>query len=95
MRLRQSLSDFIKQSLGLFQILLTRIKFRFVHKNMMNLFMTITTDFKLFKKTILVFLHMLIPPKELLTLKQAKAGPFPSTKRGQNRMGNYVHSRFR
>lgn len=57
--------------------------------------MTITTDFKLFKKKILVFLHMLIPPRELLTLKQAKPGAFPSTKRDQNRMGNYLHSRFR
>ena len=56
------LGDFIKQFLGLFQSLLIGTKFRFAHKNLMNLFMTTTVDFRLFLKKILVFLQMLIPP---------------------------------
>ena len=61
-RLEQLLGDFIKQFLGLFQRLLTGTKFSLAHKNLMNLFMTIIIDFKLFLKKILIFLQMLIPP---------------------------------
>lgn len=59
----QSLDDVIRQFRGLPQNLFTRTKFRLVHKNLMNLFMTITIDFRLFLKKILGFLQMLIPPR--------------------------------
>ena len=60
--LRQLLGDFNKQFLGLFQSLLIRTKFRFEHKNLTSLFMTITINFRLFLKKILVFLQMMILP---------------------------------
>ena len=59
-RLRQSLGDFIKKFLGIFQSLLIGTKFRLAHKNLMNLFITIVINFRLFLKKILVFLQMLI-----------------------------------
>lgn len=51
----------MEQILGpFFQSLLTGTKFSLAHKNLMNLFMTITSDFGLFLKKILVFFWMLI-----------------------------------
>ena len=55
------LGDFIEQFLGLFQSLLIGIKFRLAHKNLMNVFMIITLNFRLFLRKILVFLQMLSP----------------------------------
>ena len=48
--LRQSLGDFIRQFLRLFQSLLIATKFRLVHKNPISLFMTRTIDFRKFLK---------------------------------------------
>lgn len=66
-RLRQSLSGFMGQFLQLLQSLLIGIKCKLIHNNLMNLFMTIPIDFRLFLKKILVFFHMLILHKQLLT----------------------------
>ena len=44
--LRQSLGDFIRQFLRLFQSLLIETKFRLAHKNLINLRITITIDFR-------------------------------------------------
>ena len=55
--------QFIEQFPGFFQTLLIGTKFRFANKNLMNLYMTITIDFRLFLKKILVFLQMLILPR--------------------------------
>ena len=55
-RLKLSLGDFIKQFLRFFQNLLIGTKFRLAHKNLMNMFMTITTNFRLILKKILAFL---------------------------------------
>lgn len=65
---RQSLDDFIGQFLRLFQSLLIETKFRLAYKNLINLFMNITINFRLFLKKILVFLQMLVPPGLLLSL---------------------------
>lgn len=64
-RLERSLSNFTGQFLGLFQSLLMGTKFRLVHKSVMNRFMTVIIDFRLFSKKILVFFQMLIPFKYL------------------------------
>ena len=61
-KLGQLLGNFMEQLLGLLQSLLIAAKFRFAQKNQMNLFMTITIDFRLLLKKILVFLQMFIPP---------------------------------
>lgn len=45
-----------KQLQWLFQSLLIRIKFRLAHKNLMNMFITITINFGLFSMKFLVFL---------------------------------------
>ena len=60
-RLGQSLGDFIEQFLGLSQSPLIGTKFRLVHNNQTNPFMTIIIDFRLFLKTSLASLQMLIP----------------------------------
>lgn len=56
------LSVVFEQFLGLFQSPLIGTEFSLTHKNLMNLFMTTTTDF-IFLKNILDFPQMLIPPK--------------------------------
>ena len=43
---RQSLDDFIGQFLRLFQSLLIETKFRLAHKNLINLLIMITIDFR-------------------------------------------------
>ena len=67
-RLRQKLGSLIRQFLGLFGRLLIETKFRLAYKNLINLFMNITINFRLFLKKILVFLQMLVPPGLLLSL---------------------------
>ena len=57
------LGVFIGQFLGLFQSLLIETKFGPIHKILITLFITITIDFRLFLKKILVFLQMFISPR--------------------------------
>lgn len=61
-RLGQTPGNFIEQFLGFFQRVLIGTKFRLAHKNLRNLFVTITIDFR-FLSTMLVFLQVLILPK--------------------------------
>ena len=57
-RLEEWLGDLTELVLGLFQSPLIGTKLRLAYKYLMNLFMTITIDFRLFLKKILVFLQM-------------------------------------
>ena len=54
------IGDFIEQFLELFSSLLIRTKYKFAHRNMLNLFMIFIIDFRLFLRKILAFLQMLI-----------------------------------
>ena len=86
---RQLLSEAL--SPGLFQSLLIGTKFRLPHKKLMNVFITTLINFRLFLKTILVFL-----PRQflILYLLRGKPGAFPLSKKDQDGIRNYVHSRF-
>ena len=64
--LRQLLEDFIEQFVELFQNLLIETKFRLTQKNLINLLMNITIDFRMFLNEILIFLQMLSPSEQFL-----------------------------
>ena len=64
--LRQLLDDFIEQFVELFQSPLIETKFRLTHKNLINLLMNITVDFRMFLNEILIFLQMLSPSEQFL-----------------------------
>ena len=54
-RLKQPVGEFIGQFLGLFQCLSILTKFKLAHEDMMNLFINITINFRLFLRKIPVF----------------------------------------
>lgn len=59
--------NFLKQSLGLFYSLLTGAKFKLAPKNLIGMFMNVTTNFRIVLKKILVFIQIFILPGCLFT----------------------------